>query len=112
MGDAMKTPTLILIAGLSLVSNSFAVDPPPDGGYPGGNTAEGAEALLNLTTGTHNSATGYHSLLSNTTGNNNTATGYLALQLNTTGNSILLPVQVLCSTIRLAYTTQPSVPRQ
>ncbi|HEY2569323.1 MAG TPA: hypothetical protein VGI25_08385 [Candidatus Udaeobacter sp.] len=31
-----------------------AVTPPPDGGYPGGNTAEGASALLSLTGGTYN----------------------------------------------------------
>ncbi len=28
--------------------------PPPDGGYPGGNTAEGNAALRDLTTGTFN----------------------------------------------------------
>jgi hypothetical protein len=28
-----------------------AVVPPPDGGYPGGNTAEGQNALFSLTTG-------------------------------------------------------------
>jgi hypothetical protein len=29
-----------------------AVTPPPDGGYPSGNTTEGTSALLSLTSGT------------------------------------------------------------
>ena len=41
-----------------------AVRPAPDGGYPGGNTAEGQSALLSLTTGTYNTAVGIYSLLS------------------------------------------------
>ena len=36
-----------------------AVVPPPDGGYPGGNTAGGQNALLNLTSGIYNTAVGY-----------------------------------------------------
>ena len=39
-----------------------AVVPAPDGGYPGFNTAEGQNALFNLTTGVGNTATGWHSL--------------------------------------------------
>ena len=35
-----------------------AVSPAPDGGYPGGNTAEGQNALLSLTSGTYNTALG------------------------------------------------------
>ena len=35
-----------------------AVSPPPDGGYPGGNTAEGQNALFSLTAGTYNTAVG------------------------------------------------------
>ena len=60
-----------------------AVVPPPDGGYPGGNTAEGQNALFNLTTGTYNTAVGSFSLESNTIGNFNTATGAGALLINT-----------------------------
>jgi hypothetical protein len=74
-----------LIAWHGLSSNAGAVNPPPDGAYPGGNTAEGQNALLNLTSGTYNTAVGFSSLKSNTTGNVNTAIGANALSLNTTG---------------------------
>jgi hypothetical protein len=73
--------------GLSLAPKAFGVSPPPDGGYAGGNTAEGDLALLSNTTGNHNTANGYGVLLSNTTGSDNTANGYLALAFNTTGNT-------------------------
>jgi hypothetical protein len=62
-----------------------AVSPPPDGGYPGGNTAEGQAALFSLTTGTGNTANGFKALFRNTTGFSNTATGDAALFSNTTG---------------------------
>ena len=71
--------------GLSLAPNAFGVIPPPDGGYPGNNTAEGDDALFSLTTGTENTALGFSALYSNTTGDSNTATGSLALFSNTTG---------------------------
>ena len=50
-----------------------AVVPAPDGGYPGFNTAEGQNALFNLTTGVGNTAVGWFSLWSNTDGSYNTA---------------------------------------
>src|SRR6266403_1015709 len=78
-----------------------AVSPPPDGGYPGGNTAEGYSALLSLTTGVYNTVNGIYSLLSLTDGNfctgvgagtllaktadENTATGAGALLSNLAG---------------------------
>jgi hypothetical protein len=52
-----------------------AITPAPDGGYPGGNTAEGQNALLSLTTGGYNTAVGWFSLRSNMTGAFNTAVG-------------------------------------
>jgi trimeric autotransporter adhesin len=52
-----------------------AVLPPPDGGYPGFNTAEGHNALFNLTTGVGNAAVGWYSLFSNTDGSFNTGVG-------------------------------------
>ncbi len=61
--------------------------PPPDGGYPNGNTAEGANALFSLTSGGNNTAIGDNALIGNTSGSNNTATGYVALDFNTTGSN-------------------------
>ncbi|TMP90155.1 MAG: hypothetical protein E6L08_13590 [Verrucomicrobia bacterium] len=83
---------LVLIAvvfacfGLSPIPKAFGVTPAPDGGYANENTAEGTNALLSLTTGTHNTATGFQALFSNTTGGANTATGHNTLVSNTTGN--------------------------
>src|SRR5215211_3333404 len=66
-----------------LTSNAFGVNPAPDGGYPGFNTAEGQNALLSLSTGQGNTAVGWFSLKSNTEGSFNTATGAGTLLLNT-----------------------------
>jgi len=65
----------ILIICLALLPKMQAVIPAPDGGYPGGNTAEGQAALLSLTTGGFNTAAGFLSLSSNTTGSFNTSVG-------------------------------------
>jgi len=56
---------------------------PRDGGYEGGNTAEGASALLTLSAGTFNTAVGFLSLKSNLDGNFNTGLGAGTLLLNT-----------------------------
>src|SRR5438105_12017005 len=69
----------------ALSPTARAVDPPPDGGYPNDNTAEGSDALFSLTTGTDNTAMGFNALYSNTTGDSNTATGSQALLSNTSG---------------------------
>ena len=74
-------------AYFALSPSARAVDPPPDGGYPNQNTAEGDNALFALTTGANNTAIGFYALLSNTTGNRNTATGAFALYSNTSGGS-------------------------
>jgi hypothetical protein len=58
------------------------VSPPPDGGYAGGNTAEGQKALLSRTTGIYNNAIGIYSLLSLTTGKFNTGDGAATLLIN------------------------------
>jgi uncharacterized coiled-coil protein SlyX len=84
----MKTripPILITFALVcfALVQNTQAVSPPPDGGYPGFNTAEGQKALFSLTTGQGNTAVGWFTLESLTTGNFNTAIGAGTLVLNT-----------------------------
>jgi hypothetical protein len=80
--------SLILVPLLTCFASlppAEAVSPPPDGGYPGGNTAEGQNALLSLTSGTYNTAVGFSSLKSNTMGRLNTAIGVNALTSNTTG---------------------------
>jgi uncharacterized coiled-coil protein SlyX len=73
----------LVLACFALSQRAPAVVPAPDGGYPGGNTAEGHLALGSLTTGIYNNAVGIYSLLSLTTGNFNTATGAGALLSNT-----------------------------
>src|SRR5262245_41969127 len=77
---------LFLIAYLiicpRLSPKASAVSPPPDGGYPGANTAEGQSALLSLTTGNQNTAIGNFSLSSATTANFNTGVGAETLHLN------------------------------
>jgi trimeric autotransporter adhesin len=105
--NAMKHMSILTVAvvfawfGLCAPPNTFGVAPPPDGGYPSGNTAEGQSALLSLTNGLYNTGIGIFSLLSLTdgsfctgvgagtllanTGDSNTATGAGALFSNTSG---------------------------
>ena len=81
----MKTFRLFVaftLVSLALSPAARAVMPPPDGGYPGGNTAEGQNALFSRTTGSYNTAVGYLSLLSDTTSSFNTAVGAGALLFN------------------------------
>ena len=74
---------------LGLVPSTQAVSPPPDGGYPGANTAEGDGALFRLseTDGSFNTAVGWLSLSSDVVGGLNTAVGAGALALNTSHNN-------------------------
>ena len=69
-------------AFLAIYPEARAVSPAPDGGYPGLNTAEGQNALENLTTGVANAAVGWYSLFSNTDGSYNTAVGAGTLLFN------------------------------
>jgi Chaperone of endosialidase len=78
-------PLALAWFALSSAARALAVDPPPDGGYPNGNTAEGESALLLLTDGAYNTALGYLALSSNTTSYQNTATGAYSLIANTDG---------------------------
>ena len=89
----------IVIIGIVLLPKTEAVVPPPDGGYPGGNTAEG-KAHSSLGTGIYRTAVWLFSLQSLVVGNFNTgvaagaliralekhtATGAARLLGNTTG---------------------------
>ena len=74
---------LILLTCFALFQKAEAVNPPPDGGYPGGNTAEGQNALLGLSTGTYNTGVGFSSLSVTTTGKFNTGMGAGTLLANT-----------------------------
>jgi len=71
------------LASFALSPVAKAVLPPPDGGYPGFNTAEGQNALFSLTTGVANTANGWYSLFSDTGGSFNTGVGAGTLLFNT-----------------------------
>ena len=73
---------LVALAYFELSPASQAVSPPPDGGYPGLTTAEGSNALKNLTTGVGNTAAGWYSLFGNSTANFNTGVGAGTLVFN------------------------------
>jgi hypothetical protein len=80
----MKINIIRLILTIFLFGvTAQAVTPPPGGSYPGGNTAEGQNALLSLTSGTYNTAVGLYSLLGTTEGKFNTALGAATLLANT-----------------------------
>ena len=70
----------------SQTAHALLPAPPPDGAYPGGNTAEGSDALFSRTAGTFNAAVGDHALYADTTGTANTAVGAWALATNISGN--------------------------
>ena len=92
----------LVFACFALSPDSASGCPPPDGGYPGVNTAEGDNALFSLTSGACNTAVGFvfaqkqhrgqlqhgdrrGTLLFNTA-DRNTAIGAAALFSNTTGS--------------------------
>jgi hypothetical protein len=84
LGNSINRPPLRLAFLLTLALcwlalSAQAVTPAPDGGYPGANTAEGTNALFNLTTGVWNSAVGFRALYKNAAGIRNTAVGYQTL---------------------------------
>jgi hypothetical protein len=81
--NIILTTILFALASFALPAKTQAVSPAPDGGYPGGNTAEGQNALLSLTAGTYNTGIGVFSLLSLTDGSFCTGVGAGTLLANT-----------------------------
>src|SRR6059058_2094854 len=75
--------TLALLCFALLPEAQAVLNPPPDGGYPEGNTAEGQAALFSLTTGVANTAIGWLSLNTLDSGKFNTAIGAGTLIGNT-----------------------------
>ena len=88
---------LLALVCLVVSPTASAVSPPPDGGYPAGNTAEGQNALLSLTTGPYNTAIGIYSLLSLTDGSFCTSVGAGTLLANTADNSTAVGAGALLS---------------
>jgi hypothetical protein len=85
---AIRSPLLLVfLCVFAAQPQAQAVNPPPDGAYPGGNTAEGQNALFNTTTGSFNAAVGFYSLFGNAIGSYNTAVGAGALDLNVANNN-------------------------
>ena len=99
----MKTTIRLILTVLASVClclaapKTPAVVPPPDGGYPGGNTAEGQNALFSLTTGGFNTAVGFSSLRADSTGGFNTAVGAGALFANNADSNTAIGVGALFS---------------
>jgi hypothetical protein len=75
---------LLACFGFLLQTNAAPeVVPPPDGCYPGFTTAEGCQALQNLTSGSANTGVGWRALFSAGASSFNTGVGAGALVLNT-----------------------------
>jgi hypothetical protein len=90
---------LLVIASFALSPMVQAVSPAPDGGYPGFNTAEGQNALKNLSSGQGNTGLGWFSLFSDTTASFNTGVGAGTLVLNTAdGNTAVGAVALFLNT--------------
>jgi hypothetical protein len=103
----MAPPHLITLAlfCIGLLPRAQAVVPPPDGGYPGGNTAEGQNSLLSLTSGTYNTAVGFFSLSVDSTGSFNTANGAGALLSNTADENTATGAGALLSNTEGSFNT-------
>src|SRR6476469_10308861 len=99
------TTMLLALACFAFSPRVQAVSPAPDGGYPGGNTAEGQAALLSLTTGGFNTANGFLSLRSDTVGGFNTAIGAGTLLANTADSNTATGAGALLSNTTAAGNT-------
>ena len=104
--------TALALLGFALSPKAQAVVPPPDGGYPNFNTAEGQNALFSLTTGVANTAVGWFSLWSDADGSFNTGIGAGTLLFNVgnqstgqgVGNTALGAVALLFNTTGIQNT--------
>jgi hypothetical protein len=107
-----RTPRFLIAIALALgcfallpAPKAFGVVPAPDGGYPGGNTAEGQAALLSLTSGGYNTAVGFLSLRSDSTGSLNTAIGAGTLLANTADSNTATGAGALLSNTTGTFNT-------
>jgi hypothetical protein len=96
---------LLVLVCFGCLPGAQAVSPAPDGGYAGGNTAEGQSAMLSLSGGTYNTAVGLFALETNTTGNFNTAVGAGTLLVNTTDNNTATGAAALLSNTTGGFNT-------
>lgn len=73
---------LLVLGCVAFLPQMQAINPPPDGCYSNFTTAEGCNALQNLTAGAGNTGVGWYSLFGTSTGNFNTGLGAGTLTLN------------------------------
>ncbi len=90
---------MFTIVTFMLLAKAQAVVPPPDGGYPGFNTAEGQNALLNLDVdvGFGNTAVGWFALSNDIDHDFNTAVGAGALLFNQESSNTAVGTAALLS---------------
>ena len=89
---------MLLIGCFALLPGAKAAEPAvADTALAGGNTADGQNALLSLTTGTFNTAIGFDSLLLNTDTSFNTGVGAGTLLVSTANQNIAVGAGALLS---------------
>src|SRR5215471_8620828 len=99
----LKQTRSIFVAAFGLVcfalsSTVGALNPAPDGGYAGWNTAEGQNALFSFpASGFYNTALGGQALYHDTSGNKNTAVGINALYTNNVDGNTAVGFEALFS---------------
>jgi hypothetical protein len=90
---------LLALGCLAFLPQVQALTPPADGCYPGFTTAEGCNALQNLTSGAGNTAVGWYALFGTSAGSFNTGVGAGTLVLNdSTSNTALGTAALLLNT--------------
>src|SRR4029077_13027676 len=55
----LRLRVVFILIAIACIHSVHAVNPPPEGGYAGNNTAEGTSALFSLTTGVDNTGLGF-----------------------------------------------------